>query len=40
VGGNSANYVKVPGDGYIYVAYGENGWQVYRLVTKTVTVAQ
>jgi hypothetical protein len=40
VGGNSANYVKVPGDGYIYVAYGENGWQVYRLTTTQVAVSK
>jgi hypothetical protein len=30
----------VPGDGYIYVAYGENGWQVYRLTTIAATVAK
>jgi hypothetical protein len=39
-GGKSCNYVTVPGDGYIYVAYGENGWQVYRLTTVAATVAK
>jgi hypothetical protein len=39
-GGKSCNYVTVPGDGYIYVAYGENGWQVYRLTTIAATVAK
>ena len=32
-GGKSANYVKVDG-GYIYVAYGRNGLQVFKLTTK------
>jgi septum formation topological specificity factor MinE len=32
VGGKSANFVLVK-DGKIYVAYGENGWEVLELVT-------
>lgn len=32
-GGKSANYVKAT-NGYIYVAYGRNGLQVFRLIEK------
>lgn len=31
-GGKSANYVTVATNGYIYVAYGLNGLQIFRLV--------